>query len=495
MVITRFAPSPTGDPHIGNIRTALFAWLFARSNAGKFYVRIEDTDKAREVPGSVETILESLEWLGIDYDSIQNSQFSIQNENSKFKNVYFQSHRLAVYKQYAEDLVKRGGAYVCACSPKRLQKLREQQQKEGKASMYDGHCRQIENSKFLIQNSVIRLKVSRDESTVFNDLIRGTVTFENNLIDDQVLIKSDGYPTYHLANVVDDHEMGITHVVRGEDWLPSTPKHILLYRFFGWDIPLFAHLPMILGKDKAKLSKRHGAVSVLEYKSQGYLKEALRNYLALLGWNPGDDREIFSNEELVKQFSLERVQKSPAIFDNEKLEWINGIYIRDMAKRNPDELIRRLNEYSAMNQNKSPLFPKNQQQKITPQVLKLVADRLKKLSEFLPLTQCIYQLSNYDSSLLIFKNSSSKKAQEALTHSLELLRTIPTLQFTEDRLQHYFNHLIAQQGCTVGEVLHPLRVAVTGLRNSPGPFETMAVLKKKETVSRVKVALEKIGNL
>ncbi|MEK9166035.1 MAG: glutamate--tRNA ligase, partial [Patescibacteria group bacterium] len=331
-ITTRFAPSPTGAPHIGNIRTAIFAWVYARSHKGRFLLRIEDTDRSREVSGATEAIIDSLEWLKLDWD-----------QNPKFSNLIFQSQRLAIYQKYAEELVKKGCAYVCTCSEERLKELRERQIAAKQPPKYDGCCRgKIQNSKFKIQNYVIRLKVPHEGQTEFFDIIRGKVKFENNLIDDQVLLKSDGYPTYHLANVVDDHLMGVTHVLRAEEWLSSTPKHLLLYKFFGWKPPRFAHLPMILGKDRSKLSKRHRAVSLLEYKKQGYLQEAIFNYLILLGWRPQTDQEIFSRLEIIKQFSLERVQKSPAIFDQEKLDWLNGWYIRQMSA---SELLDRLIEY------------------------------------------------------------------------------------------------------------------------------------------------------
>lgn len=471
MVITRFPPSPTGDPHIGNIRTALFAWAYARAQKGKFFLRIEDTDKSREVPGSVDKILQSLEWLALDYDAYGDQENGIMH----------QSTRLSVYTAHAEMLLKNGHAYVCTCQPERLQKVRKEQVKQKEPPRYDGHCREAKIKTVYKPNQqmVIRLTMPKEGTTTFTDVIRGRVSFENNLIDDQVLLKSDGYPTYHLANVVDDHAMGVTTVIRGEDWLPSTPKHIVLYTYLGYPIPQFAHLPIIIAKDKAKLSKRHGARSVLEYKTAGYLPEALFNYLALLGWHPKNDTstEIISRETFLKAFSLERVQKSSALFDAEKLNWMNKTYIHNLT---PKELTRKLKKFD------SKLNPKLG-------VVALVQDRMKTLGDFKELSGFIQKLPAYDPDLLIFKKSNSTDTKKALTLSRELVQTIPDKEFTSDRLKHYFNHLIAQNEFAVGSVLHPLRVALTGLANSPGPFESAAVLGKKESTIRIKTALEKCG--
>lgn len=332
----RYAPSPTGEPHIGNMRSALFNWLFARHHQGKFFLRIEDTDQNRIVPNSLEKILEALKWLKLDWDD----------------DLYIQSKRLDIYQKHAQELVKANKAYYCYCSEERLRKLKEEQKKKKITIMYDGRCRSISNRQSpSAKKYVIRLKVPKEGQTEFNDQIRGKVSFENKYIDDQILLKSDGWPTYHLANVVDDHLMEISHVIRGEEWLSSTPKHILLYQAFNWPIPQFVHLPMILGSDKKKLSKRHGSLSVLEFRDQGYLAEALLNFIALLGWHPKEkskiapqiqeqksknnfkgetEKEIFSREELIKLFRLEDVQKGAAIFDFEKLNWMNGYYIRKM---------------------------------------------------------------------------------------------------------------------------------------------------------------------
>ena len=322
---TRFAPSPTGFPHVGNIRTALFAWLFARHNGGRFIVRIEDTDAARRVEGAVEAIQDSLKWLGLEWDEGP-------GVGGDF-GPYFQSQRLGLYRQAAERLVAKGDAYYCYCSPQRLAGMRAEQVKRKQPPGYDRLCRCLSGEERAKREAegitpVIRFRVPLDGFTQFQDLIWGEVKFEHSVLDDMVLLKSDGYPTYHLANVVDDHLMEISHVLRAEEWISSTPRHILLYQALGCEPPQFAHLPMLLGRDRAKLSKRHGTVSVAEYREQGYLPEAMLNFLALLGWSLDDRTESLSRKELIDNFSLERVSRTAAIFNPDKMEWMNGVYIR-----------------------------------------------------------------------------------------------------------------------------------------------------------------------
>lgn len=328
MIRTRFAPSPTGFLHVGGLRTALYNFLFAKKYNGRFILRIEDTDQRRKVAGAVENLLATLEWAGVKPD--EGPQIG-----GDF-GPYVQSERLQLYRDYAQELLEKGHAYYCFCSAERLKKLKEWQIAQKIPPRYDNHCRslsaeEIQSHLSSGEKHIIRMKIPSAGSIEIDDLIRGKVTFPVSQIDDQVLLKSDGYPTYHLANVVDDHLMQISHVIRGEEWLPSTPKHVLLYRYFGWELPQFAHLSLLLNPDKSKLSKRQGDVAVEDYRRKGYLPEALINFLALLGWNPGDDREIFSLDELIREFSLERVSHSGAIFNIEKLNWMNGIYIRNLS--------------------------------------------------------------------------------------------------------------------------------------------------------------------
>ncbi len=325
-VIVRFAPSPTGYLHVGGHRTALYNYLFARKHGGRFILRIEDTDQSRYVKGAVENLVKSLRAMGLDWDAGPDRD----DENGP----YFQSQRRPIYEKEIDRILESGNAYRCFCSTERLTELRESQISAGEAPGYDGRCRNLdpEEAKKRARHEpfVIRMRVPDEGSMTFHDEIRGDVTVEFDRIDDQVLIKSDGFPTYHFANVADDHYMGITHVIRGEEWLPSLPKHLLLYEFLGWKPPVFAHLPLLLNPDKSKLSKRQGDVAVEDYLAKGYLPQALNNFLALLGWNPGDDREIFSLGELIDLFSLDRVNKAGAVFNTEKLDWMNQQYIQTM---------------------------------------------------------------------------------------------------------------------------------------------------------------------
>jgi len=329
----RFAPSPTGYLHIGGLRTALYNYLFAKHHGGKFILRIEDTDRTRYVEGAIENLINSLKWAGIEYDEgvfIENGKIVQKGDYGP----YIQSERLDIYKKYVDQLIESGHAYYCFCSKERLDKVREEQKIKGQIPRYDGLCRSlsIEEAKERIANGeeyVVRLKLPPNRDIKFKDIIRGDITINTNDLDDQVLLKSDGFPTYHLAVVIDDHLMGITHIVRGEEWLPSTPKHVYLYEAFGWEKPTYVHLPTVLNKERKKLSKRHGDVSVEDFREKGYLPEALVNYLALVGWTPEDNREILSMEELIKEFTFDRVSNAGGIFDNDKLDWVNGHYIRN----------------------------------------------------------------------------------------------------------------------------------------------------------------------
>ena len=327
----RFAPSPTGFLHVGGLRTALFNYLFARHNNGVFILRIEDTDRTRYVEGATENLISILHWCGLDYDEgpYLDEQGRIYQKGDY--GPYIQSQRIEIYKKFAEELLKNGYAYRCFCTPQRLEELRKTQLLNKQPPMYDRFCRNLSqkesDERAKSEPYTIRLKVP-DEEIVVKDLLRGEVKFDGRLIDDQILLKSDGYPTYHLANVVDDHLMEITHVIRGEEWLSSTPKHILLYKYFGWETPKFVHLPLLLSPDRSKLSKRSGDVSVEDYKKEGYLPEAIINYVALLGFSTEDSQQFFTKEELIQKFTLERCSESPAIFDKQKLLWMNSEYIR-----------------------------------------------------------------------------------------------------------------------------------------------------------------------
>lgn len=332
-VRVRFAPSPTGWLHIGGLRTALYCYLFAKQNDGDYLLRIEDTDRTRLVDGAIENLYDSLNWAGIENNE------GVKIENGEVVQVgecgpYIQSERLEIYRKYVDQLIENGYAYYCFCTKERLDEVREKQKANGEDPKYDGHCRELslDEAKKRIdagEDYVVRLKLPENKDITFHDLVRGEITINTNDIDDQVLLKTDGFPTYHMAVVVDDHLMGITHVVRGEEWMTSAPKHVYLFEALGWECPEFVHLPTVLNKEKKKLSKRHGDVAVGDFKKKGYLPEALVNYLALVGWSPEGNQEIFSMEELVNSFSFDRVSRTGGVFDNNKLDWMNAHYIRE----------------------------------------------------------------------------------------------------------------------------------------------------------------------
>ncbi|MBN1325941.1 glutamate--tRNA ligase [Candidatus Falkowbacteria bacterium] len=469
---TRFAPSPTGYLHVGGLRTALYNYLFAKKYNGNFLLRIEDTDQARMVKGADKQLLGILSLFKLKYDN---------------KPVY-QSKRLKVYKNFADQLVKAGKAYYCFCTPERLTKMREEQIANKKPPMYDGTCRdlmheQVEQNLSSGKPYVIRLKVPLNKIINFTDLIRGEVSFNSETIDDQVLIKSDGYPTYHLANVVDDHEMGITHVIRGEEWLPSTPKHILLYEAFGWEKPAFAHLPLLLNQDRTKLSKRQGDVAVEDYLKNGYLPNALLNFIALLGWNPGEGstKEIFSLDELVKEFDLTKINKAGAVFDIEKLNWLNGLYIRKLKVKELAKLCK-------------PYLKQIKNSKMIEKIVTVEQERLKKLSD---IAQNINFFSDkkiqYDPNLLVWKKSTRTATIENLVKLEDYLMTLKETDFkTVKNLEDKVTSWIKQNNYGVGDYLWPMRVALSGQQNSPSPFEIAWVLGKKITLKRINEAQNKL---
>jgi glutamyl-tRNA synthetase len=464
-IIVRFAPSPTGELHIGGARTAFFNFLFTKHNKGKFLLRIEDTDRERLIEDSIGHIIESLEWLGFNIDSKEY--------------IILQSKRLDIYKKHAFNLVEKGDAYVCVCSKEKLAIDQQDQIKSKKAPMYLGHCREanikIEDVEG-IKPYVIRMKMPKSGKSIVHDSIKGDVEFDLSLIDDQIILKSDGFPTYHLASVVDDHESNITNVIRGEEWLPSTPKHILLYQMLGWQSPEFCHLPMILAPDKTKLSKRHGATGVFEYREMGYLPEALLNFIGLLGWHPENDREVLSLDEMINEFSLNRVQKGSAIFDVKKLNWLNSYYIK---KADNSRLKSILEE----------IFGKEFiQGEMIDKLIILSKDRLEKLSDFKDINDFFFKLPDYESSLLVWKKSSPEKALENLGFLIEKLSKVDKFDKTE--LESLIMPFADEKGR--GDVLWPLRVALSGLSKSPGPFDIMDILGKKETIQRIGSAILKL---
>lgn len=504
-VRVRFAPSPTGFLHIGGLRTALYNFLFAKSCGGKFILRIEDTDRARSVEGGVANIIRTLHWAGLRYDEgpfldTENDERVLYEEGEY--GPYIQSMRLPIYKKYSDELLERSSAYRCFCTPERLEEMRQGQMARKEPTMYDGQCKKMshEESGALLHDRapfVVRLNVPEEGNTTFTDLIHGAVSFENRLIDDQVLLKSDGFPTYHLANVVDDHLMHITHVIRGEEWLPSTPKHLLLYRAFRWEPPEFAHLPLLLNDDRSKLSKRQGDVAVEDYAKKGYLPETLVNFVALLGWNPGNNREIFSLKELAAAFSLERVNKSGAVFNGEKLDWLSGHYLRQLK---PRELVRQALPYLLH----AELIRKDGKQYVTHEngdalplekleaILIVEQERITRLGDIPHMTEFFFRLPPITAEMLPWKDTPPSVTGERLTRLGEFLSSLSQKSFTEKILEKQVKAWLVEQKLGTGEVLWPMRVALTGRAASPGPFAVAAVLGKEETLRRLSRAADQL---
>lgn len=464
-IIVRFAPSPTGELHIGGARTAFFNFLFAKRNKGNFLLRIEDTDRERLIEDSIGHIIESLEWLGLNIDSKEY--------------IILQSKRLDIYKKHAFDLVEKGHAYICTCSKEKLVIDQQDQIKAGKAPMYLRHCRDLDIKIEDVEGTkpyVIRMKMPKTGKSIVHDSIKGDVEFDLSLIDDQIILKSDGFPTYHLASIIDDHESGITNVIRGEEWLPSTPKHILLYQMLGWQSPEFCHLPMILAPDKTKLSKRHGATGVFEYRKLGYLPEALLNFIGLLGWHPENDREVLSLDEMINEFSLSRVQKGSAIFDVKKLNWLNSYYIKKADNARLKSILEEI-------------FGKEfVQGEMIDKLIILSKERLEKLSDFKEINDFFFVLPAYESNLLVWKKSSPEKALENLGFLIEKLSKVD--KFDKIELESLIMPFADEKGR--GDVLWPLRVALSGKGKSPGPFDIMDILGKKETIQRISTAILKL---
>ena len=480
----RYAPSPTGVPHVGNIRTALFNWLFARHFGGSFIVRIEDTDQARVVEGATEAILDSLRWLGLDWDEGPTGQGS--DSRGEF-GPYFQSARRKLYAEFAQRLVDDRNAYRCWCSTARLAELRNAQQQRKEPPGYDRHCRDLTSDKIRANErsgdpGVVRFAIPAEGSTSFNDMVRGDITFENAVLDDFVVLKSDGFPTYHLANVVDDHLMEISHVMRADEWVSSTPKHVMLYDALGWDYPNFAHLPLILGPDRSKLSKRHGATSVTDHRDEGFLPEALLNFLALLGWSLDDKTEMFTRGELIRHFSIERIGKTGAIFNRQKLEWMNGVYIRALA---PSDLARRMGPFLEA----SEAIPKPVHGGYLEHIAPLVQDRLKVLTESAGLIDFFFMDTvQHDPGQLVGKGMDQPGTLKALDRVHLALEPLASFDATalEGTLRPMAEPLVLKTGQLFGAV----RAAVTGRTVAPPLFETMVVLGKERCLQRIAAATE-----
>ncbi len=481
-VRVRIAPSPTGYFHIGSARTALFNWLFARHYGGKFIVRIEDTDRTRYTPDAVAEYAASLRWLGLDWDE--------GPEVGGDYGPYFQSDRLDLYHHYANWLVTEGRAYRCYCSAERLDALREEQRKNKQQVGYDRHCRHLtaaQRAGYEAQGitPVVRLKVPLEGQTSFHDVLYGTITVENETLDDLVLLKSDGFPTYHLAVVVDDHLMEISHIMRADEWLPSVPKHILLYNAFGWEMPIFAHLPLILRPTgQGKLSKRHGDVEIRDFRRKGYLPAAMINYLARVGWSYDDKTEIFSREELIRCFDLSGVNNSPARFSYERLEWMNGYYIRQL---DADDLAERLVPFmveAGFDATVAEMRP----------IVPLIQERLKTLAEVVDKAHFFFKEElEYDAGLLIGKKMTAHESLAALRHARDLLAALP--DFRPETTEPPMRALADELGLKAGQLFGILRVAATGGTVSPPLFETLGVLGRSRTLAHLDHAIEALAAL
>ena len=462
-VKVRFAPSPTGLLHIGSAHTALFNYLFAKKHKGKFVLRIEDTDRERSKEEYLENIISNLKWLGLDWDEF-----------------YKQSEREAIYREYLEKLLAEDKAYYCFCTKEELESERQAMLSQGLAPKYSGRCRSLtkeeaEGRRAGGENCVIRLKASGGEIS-FKDMIRDTIKFDVSLIGDFVIAKSLAEPLYNFAVVVDDALMKITHVIRGEDHISNTPKQILIAVALGFEIPSFAHLPIILNPDRSKMSKRFLDTALDDYREDGYLREALINFLAFMGWHPKEDKEVMTLEEIIEEFDLNRVQKSGAVFNAEKLNWLNGQYLSRLSS---DEFKKRAAEF----------LPENWE--LTEAIIDSVKERLKTLGDLKANVKFYFEEPDYKTDLLRWKDVDYDKIKSGLEFAKSILTRTKDEDFKEEELNKRIMKLI--DGRDRGEVLWPLRVALTGERFSPGPFEIMPILGKTKTLQRIDAALQKLG--
>ena len=472
IVRTRIAPSPTGIAHVGTAYIALFNYAFALQHKGNFIIRIEDTDRQRFVEGAEQVIYDAMAWLGIPYEEAPDKGGPYAP--------YRQSDRLEIYHKYAEELIEKGHAYYCFCSPSELDEMRKEQQKAGKLPMYDGRCRKIPleqaKERAKTEKHVVRLHMPEEGKSTWHDLIRGEIEFENALVDDQVLLKSDGFPTYHLAVVIDDHLMEITHILRGEEWISSTPKHLVLYDYFGWEKPQYAHMPLLRNPDHSKLSKRKNDVSITSYMEKGYLPEALLNFLALLGWSHPQHEEVFSLQNFLENFTIYRMQKTGPVFDLNKLNWMNGLYIRE--KITESELINRL----------KPFIPHDFPLEKLTEILPLIKERLVVLYDFESLTDFFYREFAVPTELLLKKTTT----EELRTQLKETISLLEQKEWSLQIIEVGIRELQEQRNWKKSQYFMMLRVAVTGKTATPPLFETMQVLGKEKTLKRLRAALSAI---
>ncbi len=491
----RFAPSPTGFLHIGNLRNAILGLAIAKKLKGKYILRIEDTDQKREVPGSVEGLFDILAWTGFKFDEGPH----VGGEYGPYR----QTERLKIYEKYSKKLLKDGSAYRCFCTPERLDKMRTEQQKQKLAPKYDRSCCELSEEEVQEkiksgEKFVIRQKIPSKGEVKCVDELRGEIKFNVEDLDDHVLIKANGIPTYQFASVVDDHEMKISHVLRGDEWISSFPKNILLYESFGWEAPKFIHTPLILNKDGGKLSKRQGDVAVEDYRKKGYLPEAIVNFCALQGWHPKDDDEILSFSDLAEKIEIKDIRHSGAVFDLDKLDYFNGVWIRN---KNLDELVELcipyLEEYGLIgvdNEKITNKFTKTEvERKYIENVIRLEQERLKKLLDIGEAVEYFFKENiEYDGELLIWKKIDAKQTKENLEKVYEVLEKIPEKNWTNDSIGEALLDYIKKIEGKNGDYLWPMRVALSGRKASPGPFDIAEVLGQIETIKRIKRGIEKL---
>lgn len=477
---TRFAPSPTGYVHIGSMRTILFEWLWARHTGGQFLLRIEDTDRNRFVEGAEDQLKESIRMMGLLWDEGPD----VGGPFAPYK----QSERLDIYHRYADELLAKGHLYKCWCTPERLQQVREEQQARKEPPGYDRRCRFLSDEERAAEEAsgkpyVMRLAVPLEGETVMNDLIRGPITFQNALQNDLVMIKGDGFPTYHFAVVVDDHEMQITHAMRGDEWIPTSPIHVLLYQFFGWQQPIWVHVPQVLGTSGKKLSKRDGDTAITDYLEKGYLPEAITNFLALIGWGYDETTEIMTRDELIERFDLKKISPSGGVFNLEKLNKFNGIYIRQMSA---PELTERLLPY--LQRDGLVEDPAGDEQRaFIEQLVPLIQERLVVLSEAPELLRFFFHApETYDQTLLVPKKLDAATTQSALNAAINALRELEDWSIAA--LEARLRALAEELGLKVGDLFMALRVGATGSKVSPPLFETLHALGRAETLARLERA-------
>jgi glutamyl-tRNA synthetase len=485
----RFAPSPTGFQHIGGFRTALFSWLHARHTGGQFILRIEDTDTARTVDGAVDDFIQGLNWLGMPYDEgpVIGGPYG----------PYYQVQRKALYQHYTNQLIEAGHAYPCYCTPERLEQMRKEQEAKKLPPRYDHHCRYLTAEERAANEAAgrtwtVRFAMPLDGETVVHDQLHGDMAFKNSDLNDMVILKSDGLALYHLAHLVDDHLMGITHVLRGEEWISSAPLHIQIYQALGWQAPLFYHLPSVLGKDKKKLSKRRNAPSWSDFKREGYLPEAVFNFMALLGWSYDDKTEFFTSEELIKAFSLERVGISGGIYDPDKLLWMNGTYIRKLAL---DELVGRTLPYLERPAEEGGLpdsITRPLDRDYTTSVLRLEQERMKTLGDAASRIAFFYLAElTYGPAVLIEKGMDTIRTKDALIHARDFLAGLDTWDAT--LMEAPMREMAKTLGLKVGQLFGSVRSAVSGLTATPPLFQMMEVLGRDVTMQRIQKAIDMLA--